>query len=292
MDTSNTYRVRCPFGQLLPWTMLALTLSLNLAKPALSNDLKFSSARLSPTPSFGGAFAVVPGKPIFKAAGNFDNPAVMPVQSSPFGASYAVWSARFWQWEFSLPVTAHPLFETADCSAGQAGHVWFLGGTFLTFSPSPGVVLGQADRTCVVPPGTALFFPVVNNECSTIPGDQLPGFTTPPITPEKLQACAKFASSFIVASSLKATLDGVPINGLTQYDVTSPLFSFGPLPPDNLFGVPAGTTGSSVSDGIHLMLHPLSVGEHTLYFHAEEDLSPIGLPDFIQDITYHLIVTP
>ena len=219
-------------------------------------------------------------------------PGVAPVQSKPHGLSYGEWSARFWQWAFSLPVDGHPLFDSADCSAGQTGHVWFLGGTAVPFEITPGVLLGRATRTCTVPPGTALFFPLVNNECSTVPGDVLPGFGT---TPAELQACAKFASSFIVPGTLSATLDGAAITGLRQYDVTSPLYAFGPMPANNelaFFGLPApaGTTGTSVSDGIHLFLDPLSKGSHVLKFYAELDLAPIGGPKFIQDITYYLSV--
>jgi len=57
-----------------------------------------------------------------------NNPAVMPVNSNPHGASYGEWAARWWQWEFSLPTTGNPIFDTADCNAGQTGKVWFLGG--------------------------------------------------------------------------------------------------------------------------------------------------------------------
>lgn len=217
------------------------------------------------------------------------NPAVAPVNSKAYGRSYGEWSAEFWKWEFSLPVDHHPLFDSADCSAGQSGHVWFLGGTFVTFQPAPGVIEGTATRTCFVPSGTALFFPVINNECSTMPGDQLPGFGT---SPDDLRACARFASSHIVPGTPSVTLDGVAINGLSQYDITSPLFNFGPLPNDNLFGAPAGATGSSVSDGIHLMLHPLSVGSHTLHFYGELDLTDVLGFKFIEDITYTLHVTP
>jgi hypothetical protein len=241
----------------------------------------------------GTAFAVVPAVAIPKTVGNFNNPAVMPVNSSPFGLSYGQWSARFWQWQFSLPVNANPIFDTADCSAGQSGKVWFLGGSALPFEISPGVLLARVTRTCTVPSGTALFVPIVNNECSTIPGDQLPGFSP---TPADLEPCAKFASSFIVPGTLSASLDETRIKALTQYELASPLFTFGPLPDNNVlqfFGLvaPAGTTAQSVNDGIHLMLHPLSTGNHVLRFYAELDLGPIGGPKFIQDITYYIRVS-
>jgi hypothetical protein len=237
------------------------------------------------------AFGVVGQMPVSKTktAGSFNNPAVMPLNAKAHGLSWAEWSARFWQWQFSMPVGANPIFDTADCSAGQSGKVWFLGGSSIAFETSPGVQLAQASRTCTIRPGTALFLPIVNSECSTVPGDVLPGFGT---TPEELRKCAQFASTLIVPGTLSATLDNVPIRGLTQYSVTSPLFSFGPLPANNVlqfFGLnaPAGTTAQSVSEGLYLFLHPLSAGDHVLHFHAELDF---GETTFIQDITYYIRV--
>src|SRR5258708_30783707 len=89
------------------------------------------------------------------AANNLKTPSVFPPNAAPFDKTYAQWAEAWWQWCFSLPVTAHPLFDTADCSAGQAGSVWFLGGNF-TGTP--------VTRNCSVPTGTALFFPILNNE--------------------------------------------------------------------------------------------------------------------------------
>ena len=40
-------------------------------------------------------------------------------------------------------------------------------------------------------------------------------------------------------SGMFAVIDGVPVNNLDAYRVESPLFEFGPLPEDNLLGVPA-----------------------------------------------------
>jgi hypothetical protein len=227
---------------------------------------------------------------VAKAAQTPVNPAVMPVNSSPAGNSYEEWAARWWQWEFSMPVSANPIFDTADCSAGQSGKVWFLGGGSVpNFSPSPGVNEVIQTRTCILDGGTFLFFPLVNTECSTVTGDN--GGDT---TPAGLRACAIGARSLINYSSLSVTLDGVAINNLAQYGVTSPLFTYGPLPNNNIlqfFGLtaPQGTTAQSVSDGIHLMLRPLSKGGHTLHFHSELDFG--GGSAFIQDITYNLYVT-
>src|SRR6266480_3671629 len=98
---------------------------------------------------------------------------IVPPQARPYGASYGEWSARWWRWAFSLPVDHHPLYDTADCSAGQSGPVWFLGGTFTTIqsSPNPAIIRGIATRDCTVPNGKFLFFPLLNVECSTIEGN-------------------------------------------------------------------------------------------------------------------------
>ena len=238
------------------------------------------------------AYTIVAGKPAQSAA-TAANPHTNTVVVPIHGEDYGERSAQFWKWEFSLPVSNHPLFINSgvvDCTAGQSGSVWFIGGTFST-NPDPNnptVTLGQADRTCTIPSGKALFFPIVNSECSTINGDNLGD------TSEKgLRACAMFFANFINPNTLSATVDGVALTALSQYRVQSPQFSFGPLPNDNIFQffaltAPAGTTARSVSDGVHLMLYPLSPGAHTIHFHGEADF-PDG-SKFIEDITYHLTV--
>ncbi len=61
-----------------------------------------------------------------------------------------------------MPKASNPILQegNVDCGVGQQGHVWFLTGTF----NESGVV----SRTCRIPAGTALFFPVLNVECSTL----------------------------------------------------------------------------------------------------------------------------
>ena len=149
-----------------------------------------------------------------------------------------------------------------------------------------------------VPSGTSLFFPLINAEFSDL--EQFGN------TDRELRSQAQSAGNLILtdANKLFATLDGVPILNLAQYRVESPLFNFGPLPPNNMItyfcvqqgegcpAAPAGAKGISVADGVYLMLSPLSPGTHTLRFHAELDLSQFNAPNFKQDITYHLTVTP
>lgn len=85
--------------------------------------------------------------------GNAGNPNVLPSLANAYGKTYGEWSADWWRWTYSMPTTNHPLFDTADCSAGQSGKVWFLGGTYSPGIEENGVVIGRVDRECIIPPG-------------------------------------------------------------------------------------------------------------------------------------------
>ena len=239
------------------------------------------------------AFAGIgPGKPFPQTKGNFDNPAVVPVHANAFGTTYEELAAKFWQWQFSMPVSANAVLDTADCGTNQSGKVWFLAASSAPFETTPGVLQFVSHRNCRVPNGKALFIPVINAECSTIPGDQLGPYGP---VPGDLKPCSQYAAGFIDRSKLIATVDGVPIRDLPKYQVTSPLFTFGPLPHDNMLEsyklpAPAGTTAQAVSTGIHLLLHPLSAGRHTIFLHAEVDMTSTGGPKLIFESTFHLTV--
>jgi hypothetical protein len=215
-------------------------------------------------------------------AGGNPNPGIAPVDSHPHGATYGEWSARWWQWAYSMPVDQHPLYDTADCSAGQTGKVWFLGGSFVATPPTTpgGPVMAIANRDCSIPTGTALFVAIANSEASTAEGNGT--------TDAELRAAAKgFTDGFTTYS---CEIDGVSVEDLASYRVQSPLYTFGPLPDNNIlqsFGLdaPAGTTSPSVADGIQIMIEPLSAGQHTIHFHAE-------MPGFLLDITYNITMTP
>ena len=103
--------------------------------------------------------------------GNEGNAGVLPPGGSPYGATYGEWGARWWQWAFSLPLADSPLDDPtgAHIAAGQSGPVWFLAGTFCPDLVSCSVAV--ATRTATIPPGKALFLPLLNNECSTFEGN-------------------------------------------------------------------------------------------------------------------------
>ncbi len=102
---------------------------------------------------------------------------VMTPDNVAYGRTYSEWSATWWEWALSLPSANLPLFDTGDCSVGQSGPVWFLGGKFCaTNNPSCGY--SHVVRSCSVPAGKALHVAVLNGEWSVLemndPKAQLP----------------------------------------------------------------------------------------------------------------------
>jgi hypothetical protein len=187
------------------------------------------------------------------------SPGVVPPDSNPYGHSYGAWSAKHWQWCFSMPVGesleeinngtyTHPLFlgqisdlsegfTSVDLSYGQPdGPVWFLGGTVFPTGVPGGPWYGYAKRRGTVPAGKALFFPILDSEQSYLESWAYP---FPPFdgatTAAELRAEAE---SFFTPTSMACEIDGVPIKHLnlpSPYHVESPLFTVGPLPKNSIF---------------------------------------------------------
>ena len=193
---------------------------------------------------------------------------ILPAHAHAFGKSLGEWTAAWWQWAIAMPTDAHPLFDTADCGAGQSGKVWFLGGAFT------GTV---TTRECAVPHGKAILVPVVNVDCSTV--EPPPFFGS---NEAELRACAK---SFLdPAAGLSLSIDGQDVTELDSLRVQSPVFDF-TGPDNNILFVPGPISGQAVSDGVWALLAPLSTGEHVLHLKA-------SFPEFNFhiDVTYNLIV--
>jgi hypothetical protein len=200
---------------------------------------------------------------------------VAPRGSHPHGLSYAQWSARWWQWGLEYPVAGHPFIDSPDfsVSARQTGRVWFLGAPF-----------GATTRAITIPSGTALFFCLLAAEESSNEGFA---------TASEQREAAQFLADHI--RDLFCTIDGHPVENLTDFRFTSPQFSFTAPSPWIEDPAPSGP-GTSVADGYSLFLEPLSVGQHTLHyggaFHfsiAEGDPFDLELP---LDMTYNVTVAP
>jgi hypothetical protein len=206
------------------------------------------------------------------------NPRVLPPHSSAYGLTYSEWNSRWVQWAFAQPVDVNPLLAEGemDCGVGQSGHVWFLAGN----------LGGISNRSCTIPSGTPLFFPVANAPWVTLPWEKY--------EEEEIRATLEFILDAFMAGTLFAEVDGAPVENLARYHAISPETFYVAVPEDNVFDViyapadiPAVAASESLASGIYLMLAPLPPGEHTLRFGA--DVPALG---FALDVTYHLTVVP
>jgi hypothetical protein len=193
-------------------------------------------------------------------------------------------SAGWWKWALKKPVQVSPLLDdyswkeqprgAAKCAGGSRLGVWNLAGEF-TLEENAGGFVGEATRTCKIPAGKPIFFPVFNAICSDAIGD-----------PGDLQECAtNVTDQFLAGSSYFATVDGedVQIERVTS-DGTFAIT----LPKNNVFGAEPGSY-SAATDGLWVYLpEGLSKGEHVITFGG---IFPIpGDGTFTLDITYNIIV--
>src|SRR5262249_48760094 len=164
-------------------------------------------------------------------------------------------SAQWWQWVLSIPVSDNPLLDAtgADCMVGQRGADWFLAGT----------VGAAATRSCEIPEGRSLFFPVANTSSFDTPNACGQG-------PEPLPSSFYRAinAAFIDGiTNVSVVLDGQAVT--TLHRERSEVFDIS-LPADNVFlgacggDLPAGSYSPAVDEGIYVRLNPLAPGPHTL----------------------------
>jgi len=216
---------------------------------------------------------------------------IAPPESMPGGLSYQQWSAKWWQWVWSAPLAVNPLFDTTgiDCAIYQtrSGPVWFLAGT----------TGFDATRSCIVPAGKMIFFPIINlGNDYPCPDDQF--------QPGPKQSLEQFLTvgygPYIGArqyidhvTAVSASLDGVPVQDLvlppetSKYRVTSSIFRFNGEPSLQSWDPCVGPGHKAVADGYWIMLKPLPTGPHTLTFSGTETW-PWG--SFTVTVTYNLTI--
>ncbi len=202
-------------------------------------------------------------------------------QGAKVSGKAAQLAAAWWQWALADPVATSPL--VGDYTGGPKcdgrplsdvpGKKWFLAGSFD----------GSAvERTCTMPVGTQLFFPVLNAIW----------INTEPHETEELarREVRKYIESVLADPdlSITVTVDGKEVKSKRIVRTDSPFFA-SQIPEDNVFDSPAfdlpAGSYEGVADGLWAALPPLSKGEHTI--HVEVSAPNVG---FSQDFTYHLTV--
>jgi hypothetical protein len=198
-------------------------------------------------------------------------------------------TAQWWQWAVSIPVDQNPQSDPTgqDCMVGQRGDLWFLAGVFAG---------GSVTRSCSIPEGKTLFFPIINEIDLNAPNVCGDGPENDSVT--DLRQATKAFIDAVPLSSVKGQIDGKPV---TFRRIQSQVFALA-LPDDNEFDaacvaaglghVPAGIYSPAVDDGFYVAVAPLPPtrpGEqpHTIHFHAEQPTLPAAT-----DVTYKITVVP
>jgi hypothetical protein len=199
----------------------------------------------------------------------------------PSADDLAELTADWWQWAYGQPVSTSPLFDATGALArnGQTGDVFFLCGAIAPFN-NP--IAASAERWITVPPGKAIFFPILNAEAAN--KDTPPGGLT------EQQSRQLVANFLFPTSGVYATLDRVPI---PYQRILSPVFTYtlpktkpGDQNIDQFFGVDiTGKVPGTVSDGLWVYLPPLSKKTtHTITFGGK------AAGNFTLNIIYHITV--
>jgi hypothetical protein len=245
-------------------------------KPATRNKVAaFVSVFLALAVVSSPAFAVPP------APGD-KSPGIAPINSKPHGKSYSEWAATWWEWVLE---NSNSIYFKPDGNPSQIQcveiekNVWLL---FGTTDPNG----THVERTCTVPPGSALFFPLFNVAYSAWKDD-------PPET--QTEYFARQQVAFVKDSvQIVAEIDGTSVNTPLNYYEESTVFAVNVI--QELaemyvkFGRVAGEVWEpSVDAGYYLFLNPLTPGQHTLSWVVTRN-NPAG--EIAQDLRYTVIVKP
>jgi hypothetical protein len=190
---------------------------------------------------------------------------VLAPNESYAGRSQGEWAASWWVWAFSMSEENSPLRDATGrlCATNQEGDVWFLAGV------KGG---GRVARTCEVPAGKAIFFPLIttlfyaNGACK--------------------ERMADVAASNDPLEYADFELDNVVIHDAAQHRQNSGgCFPLNPTENENPNSGRLATT-----DGYWIMLRPLPPGEHELKFKAAFNKPGEYFGQMKQDVVYHLRV--
>ena len=195
----------------------------------------------------------------FAVAADVAVPLVPPAEKIA-GRTQADWSRSWWQWAGSFSMAESPVADTQGnrCHLRQSGDVWFLAGTYGT---------RRTIRTCTVPAGKYLFFPLINYVV-------FPDGSGLTLTCEMARSYAARSTNDV--SSLVLEVDGKIFKDLKVHRQASrECFDLAELD--------GGGLAPAAANGYYIMLRPLSPGTHTLNFGGI-------LPEMTQAVTYTLLV--
>lgn len=188
-------------------------------------------------------------------------PLLVPPDESIAGLNQSEWSRSWWQWAGSFEHSESPIADRTGslCASKQSGDVWFLAGTYGT---------RRTVRTCTVPRGKHLFFPLINYVVAPAENGSTNCMSV-------MSTAARMTDQ---AANLLLEVDGVRHPDLAKHrQPTRGCFDLG------LLAEPKARIFPSAANGYYVMLRPLPPGTHTLNFGG-------ALPSMLQAVSYTLIV--
>ena len=186
---------------------------------------------------------------IYSVYGLSSDASTFPIGSKPFGVPYEDWVERWWQWNYQIPKAQHPISANlTECPVGESGSV-----SFLTQA-----LQGKPQYSCTIPSNHAILIPIGNGLCTN---DEAKSSE-----PAAMMTCATEGNKFL---KYKASIDGIPLNGLDQIEVKTKVFNI-TIPVDNFAGSEVNHgQWIAVAGGYYIFLKPVTPGDHKLSINAE-----------------------
>ena len=178
----------------------------------------------------------------------------IPANESILGVTQVELTKNWWRWAASFPQNSGPIADRtgAQCGKGQRGDVWFLAGAYGS---------QRVTRTCHVPAGKTLFFPLIN----FVMYWQRPNYDCKELILDAASATNR-------PSALILEIDGMRFFDLDSHRLATDCFSLAPDRPPAV-----------AANGYYIAIRPPSKGKHVFNFGGI-------LPDITQAITYTIIV--
>ncbi|WP_217876929.1 hypothetical protein [Pseudoalteromonas shioyasakiensis] len=199
------------------------------------------------------------------------NNQVVPPHEKILGKGMDEYANIWWQWTRAIPSEVSPLKDRTGehCHVNQTGEVWFLAGGFGS---------SKIKRTCTIPQGKHLFFPIINMAYWPRAGYKL--------SCDSAKQSAALNNDKLI--SINVEVDGVQIPNTGEFRFkSSDCFDLNGLIPKE-YNAPV--VYPAAADGYWLMLRPLELGRHTIKFKAQYNRPNGAYGKMAQDIEYNLIV--
>ncbi len=171
----------------------------------------------------------------------------------PYGITYGRWTVEWWRWALAIPKSKNPVLDRTGENAGEnqpCKDVWYLAGKL------PDENINLPSRSCRIPAGRSILFPVINYEANPL---ELPELRT---DQDIIQQVKKDEDS-IVKKECYVNGKLIPAE---RIESDPPIFEL-KMVEHNLFNDEGGSTRAS-ADGYWVFLKPLPKGEHTISFHG------------------------